>query len=274
MREDFVSRLGNQLFEAAERESARGPARRAAAAVRWNATSAPVLAVCGVLLIAVIALLAAGALKRDEPPPVAKPRVVARMQLVSTGGVLAPGFGAVWAVDTGTGEVLRVDPRTRRVTARVAIGWQPVINVAESAVWATVGNELFRIDPDTSRVTARIGLGRTSQGPTDVLPGIGAMWVPSQTQLLRIDARRGVVGTRIELAGDAFLAFTAVSDGETIFVGRTDRGLLRFDARTGAAIDGGRPEVAAELFGARDGVLFGADDVGVVALDGATGRSL
>jgi outer membrane protein assembly factor BamB len=275
MREDFVSRLGTQLFEAAERQERRGSARRAAAAVRWNATSAPVLAVCGVLLLAVLAVAAALALRGDEPPPVTGPRVVGKTQLVQTGGLVVPGFGAVWAVDAGTGEVLRVDPRTRRATARVPIGGQPSVDVVGGAVWAHTGTHLVRIDPDTNRVTARIELRARPAVASVVLPGRGgAVWVPSQTELLRIDPRRRVVDKRIALAGDGFFAFTAVSDGETLFVGRTDGGLLRFDARTGARVDGARPEVAAELFAARDGALFGATDTGVGAMDAATGRTL
>jgi outer membrane protein assembly factor BamB len=274
MREDFVSRLETQLFEAAEREERRGRGARAIRSARWNATSAPVLAACGLLLALVIAIAAALALRGDEPPPASDPRVVERTQLVQTGGVVVRGFGSVWAVDQGAGQVLRVDPRTRRILARIPVGQQARITVAEEAVWALVARRLLRIDPDTNRVTARIPLGTTAGGAGDVLPGRGVVWVPSNTEFLRVDPRGERVDKRVPVAADGFLAYNATSDGETLYIGRADDSMLRLDARTGAEVPGKRPAVPGFFFAAADGLVFLGNDQGVGAFDPDSGQVL
>jgi outer membrane protein assembly factor BamB len=174
----------------------------------------------------------------------------------------------------GTHEVVRVDPRTRRVAARIPVGGQARINVGRDAVWALVNARLLRIDPATNRVTDRIVLGRGPglPGGGDALPGRGVVWVPTSTELLRVDPQRARVDKRIPLAGDGFLANTATTDGDALYVGRADGSLLRFDAATGAEIPAKSPPVPGFLFAAADGLVFVGNDEGVGAFDPDAGR--
>jgi hypothetical protein len=91
---------------------------------------------------------------------------------------LTAGAGAVWA-ETSAGGLLRIDPRTARLTASLP---GPVSAVAASGggVWAVCCDgrirrgRLTRLDPASGRVIAAVGLpGR----PLAVGAGPGAVWV-------------------------------------------------------------------------------------------------
>jgi YVTN family beta-propeller protein len=52
---------------------------------------------------------------------------------------VATGGGAVWVAMSDAGSVARIDPRTNRVTATIAVGHRPQgITVAGGLVWVTV----------------------------------------------------------------------------------------------------------------------------------------
>jgi streptogramin lyase len=112
----------------------------------------------------------------------------------------------------------RIDPRTGKSTARIAVGYEPLgIAADDTAVWVTNGpgcgdagpcgsrnfpqqNSVMRIDPRTNRVVANI---RVLQ-PYAVTLGFGSVWVTgdgsgSGTVLVRIDPRsnRVVSTTRL-----------------------------------------------------------------------------
>jgi ABC-type transport system substrate-binding protein len=90
-------------------------------------------------------------------------------------GPLAAGFGSVWL---GRGpEVLRVDPDSGRVRARVSTPVQvSTIRAAGAAVWALSGQEgrIVKIDPATARVVAR---NRIHGWATDLVVGGGFAWL-------------------------------------------------------------------------------------------------
>ncbi len=90
---------------------------------------------------------------------------------------LAAGGGSVWVGGLGSGDVLRLDPATGKVVARVTAGAR-IFNLASApgAVWA-VGNAsgtVARIDTKTSKVTATVPVGLQ---PYDVAWGFGSAWV-------------------------------------------------------------------------------------------------
>ena len=91
----------------------------------------------------------------------ADPQVVAR---IATGRGSRPcaevaGFGRVWITTFGTGYVLRIDPRTNRVTGRVRVGARPCgLAVGAGSVWVNGygSNSVERIDPRRLRRTRSI----------------------------------------------------------------------------------------------------------------------
>jgi DNA-binding beta-propeller fold protein YncE len=113
-----------------------------------------------------------GELERIDP---AQNRVVNRWKLqMATGAVGA--FASVWA--TGIEGVIRVDPVSHKVLARIAIqggaGWTAA---SADAVWVTTTTGIARIDPQSNAVEETIPLaGAPALGDPDVVGG--QVWVP------------------------------------------------------------------------------------------------
>lgn len=68
----------------------------------------------------------------------------------------------VWTSDVCTGRLDRRDPRTLRSTASAVVGRHRRIVTAFGSVWVIGGGEVVRVDPDTMRVLARIRVRASS----------------------------------------------------------------------------------------------------------------
>jgi YVTN family beta-propeller protein len=111
-------------------------------------------------------------------------------------GELAAGDGALWVANRGDGTLVRVDPATGRVAARVLLprttDQRPHrVAVGDEAVWVTsagarrgTANLLWRVDPASNQVNGTLDLGPTSGGgiPNRVAAGDGAVWVGGMTK--------------------------------------------------------------------------------------------
>jgi streptogramin lyase len=111
-------------------------------------------------------------------------------------GELAAGQGALWVANHEDGTLVRVDPATGRVAARIPLpetaGQRPHrVAVGEGAVWVTsasprrdTANLLWRVDPSSNQVTGTLDLGPTSAGgiPNSVAAGNGAVWIGGATK--------------------------------------------------------------------------------------------
>jgi virginiamycin B lyase len=92
---------------------------------------------------------------------------------------VASGFGSVWVAVSGG--LVRLDPATGAVVARISTGRRPWgVAVGEGTVWAGDWNDgtVARVDPATNtvvwRVTLNTGLGQGS--PVGVAAGGGSVW--------------------------------------------------------------------------------------------------
>jgi streptogramin lyase len=275
--DDFVTRLGHALREAADREERRTARKRAlltaGARVPRLGGGVPVAAVVAlglVLLVGVYALLAT----RPEPSQPPGPKVVARL---SPGVVLdqvQPGFGSAWAFDTIDDTLVRLDPATRRVTARIGVRAGIAVRVGSDAVWVTEGvNDLVRIDPRTNGVVARIPLERGAFSGGVPLPVGNVVWVVGEQRALRIDTRTNRITKGITVAPrGAPVMGGAVLDGD-LFVLSNDRRVQRIDGRSGAVKATFRVPFGGEL-AAFAGGLYLANPTQEVRLDPASGRVL
>ena len=107
-------------------------------------------------------------------------------------------FGAAWATAYGADDLVRIDPATNRVAARVPLDRATGVVGAFGSIWATGADGVIRVDPATNAVVARIALpmaGWTAAGE-------GAVWVTGQTGLSRIDPATNTVTATIAIPGN------------------------------------------------------------------------
>ena len=232
MRQDFVDKLELELRAAGERR-----ARPWRIARRQLLT--PALAALGVLAIAIV--VAATVLRSEDTIPAqAPPRLIADTALVSQGGSMASAFGSVWVADIARERLLRLDPRTRAIEARIPLGGEAWVDAAAGSVWALGSDRLLRIDPSTNRVVASIPTGGQAGV---VLEGRGVVWLGNPQALRRVDLRRNAITRTVPTSREGFKALDGVSDGRILYVVRGDQRLLRFDARTGKRLSAVRAPV-------------------------------
>jgi hypothetical protein len=283
MSDDFITQLRLQLREAALRDERRAPlAQRFVRARRRAPAPGPLAAALAIALLALAVALGALAL-RGEPEP-ADPKVIGTYRVASGLSPLAPGFGAVWTADPIRGEILRIDPATRRVAARIPAHGEALVSTGTDAVWALAGDlqyggdkgpvRLLRIDPASNRVIARIPMRTPSGdgfGPVDLQVDGGIVWVVGVAGALRIDPSRNVA--------DRFVPFEeptrgAVTDRDRVWVLAADGRLRQLDARSGRAVSTVRVRAPARshLFPGPQGALtlIGAGDFAL--LEPASGR--
>ena len=278
MREDFVTRLQVQLRDAADREVRGGPVGHAFRGTRWRLGS-PAFAGAAAALALLIAVGAGALLLRDDTAP-AGPHVVATLELTGNPERLVPAFGAVWIADPVAGEIVRVDPDGRAVTARIPVGAAQRISLEPVGrqLWAIGAHPatVLRIDPATNQVAGTITLrdlgGRDFQA-LDVLANDRAVWAVSAEGALRLDPRTGAALQRVAVPQGGNEARWITLSQDTLWVYGTDGVVRRFDAATGAPEGRLRPQLGGtQQFGDLSGDLIGTNGDGRVArMDGRTG---
>ncbi len=135
---------------------------------------------------------------------------------------------------------------------------------------------LLRIDPATNRVVARIPM-RTPAGdgfaPLELRIDQGAVWVVGAAGALRIDPRRNAADRFVPLRESIR---GAVTDRDGVWVLALDGRLRRLDALSGQAVGEARVRTTADshLFGGPPGTLsvIGGDQIAL--LDLPSGRTL
>jgi peptide/nickel transport system substrate-binding protein len=175
--------------------------------------------------------------------------VVKTLQIAAT--ELAFGAGTLWASQRAANQVARIDPKTSKLVAVIAVGNGPSgIAFGAGAGWVanTLDGTVSRIDPDTNSVT---DTKQTGNGPTGVAAEGHAVWVSNEFDgtLARIDPRtkqvqRITVGNRphgVAISGGTVLV--AVRQSGASHRGGTLR--MRMSARPNSApLDSIDPAVA------------------------------
>ena len=145
---------------------------------------ASVTLACAIAVIGTASAAASGPASSRVVGPRAK--VVAKIAIPAGTGGLTIGEGAVWALSWSKWTLMRIDPRTNVITARVKV--KPAnpcplapdtcgqVAAGNSAVWVSMrpDNVVARVDPKTTRVTAVIPVG---ESPDGIATSPGAVWV-------------------------------------------------------------------------------------------------
>jgi glutamine cyclotransferase len=219
--------------------------------------------------------------------------VTAHLEVGHGGGPLMFGAGSLWVGAWRDGEVVRIDPRSNRVTGRFPAGGLSPAGLAVDAatIWVVHPDtdEVVRLDSRTGRVVARIELGplpfQFAPGdrrfrPSLVAVGAGAGWVVSgRGAVARIDAASNRVVAVIKL-GRQGAGGVAVA-GRIVWVAEGGQGVARIDAATNRLLGMVRLDVQADRVAADGGTVWvggrstdpGFETAGAVArIDAATGR--
>jgi virginiamycin B lyase len=111
---------------------------------------------------------------------------------------VAAGFGSVWV--TVSGGLVRLDPATGTVVARISTGRRPWgVAVGEGAVWVGDWSDgtVTRVDPATNTVVWRVTLNNAlgQALPVGVAAGGGSVWAAdnSSDEVWRLDPATGAV---------------------------------------------------------------------------------
>ena len=251
MSEQFETRLQLQLRAAAQRAERRGALGR----LRLSLPAAPTVAVAVLAAALLLAVAIVGGLRwAGDEDVVTAPRVVANLALADSLGSIDSGLGAVWASGTAKGEILRLDPRSRRVLARIPVGGEARVTVGAGAVWAFNGRgRLVRIDPATNRVTHRVALrlpngDLLSSREVQILDG--SPWAMGLEGALRLNPRDGDVEHFTRLPDAHGEPRFAVGSGESLWVLDRQETLNRYSLATGrrtGALPVRLPEVIAAM---------------------------
>jgi hypothetical protein len=99
---------------------------------------------------------------------------------------IAVGSGGVWLADPFDEEVVRIDPKTRRMMARIPAGAVTGLAVTGDAVWALSSLGLVRVDPARDRVAA-IAPDPELRRARLVAADDGAVWTSGWSSVSRTD---------------------------------------------------------------------------------------
>jgi outer membrane protein assembly factor BamB len=241
MTDDFVTRLGVALREAADREERRPAPWRALATARATlprVQPSPVLAtlIAGLALAAAVYGLARSG--SDDTAP-AGPKVVARVAPAGGLDMVVPGFGSAWLADTDSQTLLRMDPATRRVTARIEMGGSVAMAAGKDELWVGLTRHgdfrLLRIDPRTNRIVARLRTPDVAGGSGFSVPLLvgNNLWLLSAEAAVRIDPANGHAIATVRTARDGYRMRSLAVVDDDLWVQTSDGRLLRLDGASG-----------------------------------------
>jgi YVTN family beta-propeller protein len=131
---------------------------------------------------------------------------------------IAAGPSGVWAAVTGN-ELVEIDPAAGRVVRSIDVGTdQLAVTTGHGALWVVSPEELLRLEPRTGAVTARLSVGSRGGIPNDVVSAddgivalVSGVWVVDpDTTLLDRTFRLGAWITAVaDEPGSGFWAVTA-----------------------------------------------------------------
>lgn len=145
---------------------------------------------------------------------------------------VAVGAGSLWVSKPEAGEILRLDPQTGEIQARIESFVPDILEFGDGALWVVGAGRIARVDPATNRLSFEPRELALNANLSEIEFGGGHAWTADDVQGLvwKIDSTGSVAGTYQAGAGARSLAY---ADG-VIWVGNQDAGTVTgIDATTG-----------------------------------------
>ena len=109
-------------------------------------------------------------------------------------------FGSIWVSREQMHEVVRIDPSTGEMTAKIPVGSRPFkLQGADGRVWVRTAEAFEAIDPDTGAVTATLLKSDVGGQANRSWAVDGALWICDGTVLHRYDPKTVELIASIEL---------------------------------------------------------------------------
>jgi hypothetical protein len=151
------------------------------------------------------------------------------------------GDGSVWVgVCSNPSQVLRVDPRSGKVQARISLPGMKIVEEGsvgsgEGAVWVvtTPHRQLVRIDPSANKV---VKVTAVPDGVVAARAGLGALWItnPERGELLRLNPKTSAVEATIKVGRGA--RFFDVGEGAVWVQNNDDATVSRVDPKSNRVV--------------------------------------
>jgi outer membrane protein assembly factor BamB len=140
------------------------------------------------------------------------------------------GAGAVWVLEPSDRSVLvRIDPATNRIAARIRMPFKGGVIVGGGVVWAGNGLTLVRVDPATNRIDRTIGFSRGGYQANGMATDGRRLYLSrADGTLLVFDAR---TGARLPSPGVEVDGFAAAAARGVVYLA-TRQGFSALDVRT------------------------------------------
>jgi len=185
--------------------------------------------------------------------------------------LLAEGYGKVWATVHDRELVVAIDTSTSRPVSWASIGFGPGgIGVGEGAVWAsnTESSSVSKINPASGKTmrTFDVGVVKTEpSGPGPIVAAFGSVWVADYAYgvVYRIDPATTRILATIPFAGASidFVSGIAEADGSIWVTSSGSTAVTRIDPATNSIVD------TIDLPYKPDGLAVGGGSVWVTVTD-------
>jgi virginiamycin B lyase len=171
-------------------------------------------------------------------------------------GGMVSAFGSLWAPACGDGSLLRIDPKTSKITATITSGADDVresIAATSDSVWLLTDSKttLSRVDPDQNTVVGEI---RVPAGCGGLTFGETALWLacPNENKVLRINPETNLLDKEVSVSARPE-ALTV--GGNSIWVlCEKDGKIDRIDPKTNQVAK----SIELDVPGARGSIAYGA----------------
>jgi virginiamycin B lyase len=190
---------------------------------------------------------------------------------------LANAFGSVWTPVCGDKKLVRIDPKTGRVTASIPMeipDSEGMLAAGFGSIWIITDKvgTLARVDPSLNKIIAKISI---APGSYDIVPGEGAIWVTSveKNVVTRVDPEANRVAATIPVGKTP--RFLATGEGSVWVLNQGDGSVSRIDAKTNklvATIEVGVPGEGGDIAVGEGSVWVTAIDVPMSRIDPKTNR--